>query len=280
MDPIVTVALKAVIAIKAHYDAKQLRDQIKGIESTVNALGRRIDEVLTVDVKAAFGHLETASLATSDRLRHTELMLARGSFMRMTERPTESLSRPGHNELSAQRVAAIGHAGNYNYFLLNDEPRLALLEAYRCTERFPALGVQLFPVEIFSRDYRAAGRAMVAREAGRDRRRAGHREALAQHETSRAEYYREMAWKVPLAGAVFLGFLAAGAVAPPLAGQAGVRAAGILAGTGNRSITDISLRKPQLDLGADASDPPEEVELMRQASAESARHRLSLGASA
>jgi hypothetical protein len=280
VDPTVTIALKVVGALKSQYDAKKLRDQIDAIESTVTALALRIEDVLSVDVKAAFRHLETASRATTDEIRRSEMTLARASFVRMTGRPTDSLARPGKGELKAEEVAAIGHAGNYSYFLLNDEPRLALIEAYSCTERFPALGVQLFPVDIFSQDYRAAGRAMVEREANRDSRRSSHQVALAAHQANRSQYIREMAWKVPVAGAVFLGFLAMGAVSPSLAGQAPMRAAGILAGTGDRSLTDVPGSKPKLNLGADATDPPEEVELMRQASAESARNRLALESAA
>jgi hypothetical protein len=276
IGPEVAYALKFVTALKAYFDAKQLRDQLDAIEWTVGALAGRIEDVLMVDVKTAFLHLETASKASSDELRRAELMLARASFARMTERPTESLSRPAQQELKAEHVAAIGHAGNYSYFLLNSEPRLALSEAYLCTERFPALGVQLFPVEIFSRDYRNAGRSMIERRVNRDEIRSSHQSALTAHAANRSEYVREMAWRVPLAGAAFVGFLAAGVVSPGLAAQAPMRAAGILAGTGNRAMTDVPGFKPRLDLGAAATDPPEEVELMRQASAESLRRRHAL----
>ena len=276
MDLTVMTALKIVTVLKARYDAKQLRDQIKAIESTVTALDLRIEEVLAIDVKVAFAHLETASKATSDEFRRSELSLARASFVRMTERPIGSSARPGQHELSAEQVAAMGHAGNYSYFLLNEEPRLALQEAYRCTERFPALGVQLFPVEIFSRDYRTVGRAIVTRTENRDLKREGHQRALYAHKSDRSNYIREMAWKVPLAGGAFLGYLALGAVSPGLAGQAPMRAYGILVGTGNRGVTDVPGFKPKLNLGADAIDPQDEIELMRRASAESARHWLAL----
>ena len=274
------VALNTLGALKRAYDAKKLREQIEQIESTVEALGTRIEEILAINVKAAFRHLEAAEMAVNEDIRRSELMLARASFVSMAERPTASLAHPGEQDLSAEQVAAIGHAGNFSYFMLNGELRLALLEAYRCTERFPALGVQLFPVGIFSRDYSATGRAMVARRAGRDRARANHQVALAAHKANKSAYYREMAWKVPTAAAVFLGFLAAGAVSPPLAGQAGVRAAGILAGTGDRAVTDIPGLQPKLNYGLNAIDPPDEVALMRRASAESARHRAALERSA
>jgi hypothetical protein len=276
IGPEVAIPLKVVTALKAQYDAKQLREQITAIERTVRALTRRMEDVLEVDVKAAFLHLETASKASSVEFQRTELMLARASFVRMTERPTESLTRPGQHELVAEQVAAIGHAGNYSYFLLNNEPGLALQEAYLCTERFPALGVQLFPVEIFSQDYRAAGHNMITRRASRDTIRSAHQSAQTAHVANRSEYIREMAWKVPLAGAVFVGFLAVGAVSPGLAAQAPMRAAGILAGTGDRAPTDVPGLKPKLQFGSDANDPPEEVALMRRASAESVRRRIAL----
>ncbi|QDQ09411.1 hypothetical protein [Streptomyces spectabilis] len=271
MDPTLMAGLKAVSLLKSVYDAARLQEQLATIQRTLRQLGDQIDEVLAIDVNAAFRHLTVASEATSGGVRQTELMLARGSFERMTLRPTKDAALPRSLGLTDEEVAAIGHAGNYSYFLLNDESRLALREAYRCTERFPALGVQLFPVEMFSKDYREAGKSMSARATRRSRAHVAHEDAVIKHKSKRAGYYREMAWKVPLAGAVFVGGLAAGVFAPSLAAQAGVRAAGILAGTGDHGITDIPDR-PKLDLGTAALDPAEEVELMRQASSESAAH--------
>ncbi|MEV4704460.1 hypothetical protein [Actinoplanes sp. NPDC049316] len=271
-----TTALSALGAMKRAYDDKQVRDQIARIESTVEALGARIDRILDISVMAAFEHLATADRAVNADFRRHELSLARGKFVEMTKRPAASMSRPGEQDLTAEQVAAIGHAGNFSYFMMNGETRLALREAYLCTERFPALGVQLFPPELFSRDYSATGRAMVARRARRETIRASHDASLKAHKADKTAYYREMAWKVPAAGAVFLGFLAAGMVAPPLAGQAGMRAAGILAGTGDRAVTDIPGPRPKLAYGLNAIDPPEELALMRRASAESAERRTML----
>jgi hypothetical protein len=287
MDPVLSGAIKALSLLKGYYDAQRLREQLQTIESTLDALGVRIEEVLAVDVRAAYRHLEDATKVDADEARRNELLLACASFVRMTEHPLQSwapslqtaISRPMQKEMSGQWVAALGHAGNYGYFLLNDEPRLALQEAYRCGVRLPVLAVQLFPVEIFTQDYRPAARAMLERSENRDRRREVHRAALSSAKESRAEYYREMAWKVPLAGVVFLGHLAACVVSPPLAGQAPMRAVGILQGTGRRSPADIPGALPRLDLGVDGTDPREEAHIMRQASEESARRLRQLEAS-
>lgn len=288
MDPIVSGALKAVSVLKGFYDAQRLRQQLDTIESTMLAVGVRMDEVLAVDVRAAYRHLEAAGMATNEQFRRDELRLARGCFARMTERPMESLgatSRSGlltpvYQELASEWVAAVGHAGNFHYMLLSDEPTLALREAYLCCAHYPPIGVLLFPVELFSQDYRPAARMLLMRSERRDQARQQHRgrELAAKH--GRAEYYREMAWKVPLAGAVFLGSLAAGAVSPSLAAQAPLRAAGILQGMGRKSLSDLPLAVPKLNLGADATDPPELVALMRQVSEESTQRLRQLDDSA
>jgi hypothetical protein len=286
MDPIIGGAIKVITVMKGFYDARKLREQLETIESTLVSLGVRMEQVLDVDVRAAYRHLEAADMAASDQFRRNELMLARSSFVRMTERPIESLTatqsrllQTNYRELAGKWVAAVGHAGNFSYMLMNDEPRLALREAYLCCERFPMLGVQLFPVELFSQDFRPAARALVSRSERRDQSRDRHQRMAAVHKENRAEYYREMAWKVPLAGVVFLGSLAAGAVAPPLAAQAPMRALGILQGTGQRSVLDIPSAVPKLDFGADATDPPEEVDVMRRAGQESASRLRQLDAS-
>lgn len=55
---------------------------------------------------------------------------------------------------TGSEAQALGHLGNYHYFIPRGQHREALREAYSCTEKFPALGVQVLPEDLFSKPYR------------------------------------------------------------------------------------------------------------------------------
>jgi hypothetical protein len=167
---------------------------------------------------------------------------------------------------------ALGHQGNFYYFLLYDDARQALDQAYICATKFPLLAIEMFPGEIFSRDYSADLRAITER-ASESRRAAleQHKRALAEFRQERRDYLKEMAWRLPLAGAAILGGLAAGAVAPPLAGRGAVGAVQIV--TGGRS-EGIPPWRPKLKI-VDLTEP-ETAALMSQISREAAECRTAL----
>lgn len=227
MEPTsVSVALKVVTEAKKALDTAALRARVDAIDTAVDAIGRHLEENVLADVRAAFSHLEVAVTVTDARLSQDELGFARQSFNRLAERTGDDTLLGTHASLFAAHVSALGHIGNYHYFLLCDQPEHALVAAYRCTEQFPALGISLLPVELFSRDYRD--------ELPRDRPEQiliEYRSALASHVEARRLWGLEKAWRVPAAAGALVAGLVGSTVNPSLAARGAQWATGILATT-------------------------------------------------
>jgi hypothetical protein len=214
IDPAtVSVALRAAGEARKALDGAALRARLEGFQRSLDDIGLHLSSTVVAEVRAGFRHLETAATAVEGDFRRDELNQARSAFARLAERPDTDPVLDAHAELSAAHVAALGHFGNYHYFLLRDQVEQGLREAYRCTERFPALGVRMFPAELFSRDYRAEIPSVATRyEWNRE-----YEAAMAHHKQERRRYGLDMAWRVPAAAGAVVAFLAAGAVSPPLA---------------------------------------------------------------
>jgi adenosyl cobinamide kinase/adenosyl cobinamide phosphate guanylyltransferase len=87
------------------------------------------------------------------------------------------------------------------------------------------LGVRLFPVALFSRDFRGD----VPSIATRHEFEVDYNDRLASHRQERRRYGLEMAWRLPAAAGYVLGGLAASAVTPSMAARGMQAAVGILA---------------------------------------------------
>jgi hypothetical protein len=164
MDPAsLQLAFKAALTLKRTIDTAKLKRQVKEIEDAVDLLGTRLDEALLIDLATAYDHLAASRRAANDDLRRAELNNARVSFNRLTRRPRTGPVAAGSEKLTHEQLVAIGHLGNFHYFLLSDDPRQALEQAYTCATMFPLLAIEMFPPEIFSRDYHAELRSITRR---------------------------------------------------------------------------------------------------------------------
>lgn len=237
MDPATAhLALQLVSAAKKTLDSADLQNTVRSIKSAVDdiddavdVIGMQLADEVAIEMRSGFDHLEAAVRAADDQLRLDELGHARQLFTRMANRPGGVTYRGTSDALSSDEVSALGHFGNYHYFLLRGEQDQALIAAYRCTEQLPALGMQLFPPALFSRDYFTAVKSAEGRhvELHNDYRRAVRAYDL-ERRRYRHRYLRERAWRFPAAAGAFVACLAAGAVSPGLAAKAPMTAMGIL----------------------------------------------------
>jgi hypothetical protein len=202
MDPgAVLAALKVVVELRKALDTAALNAKVESIQAALEIVGKRmVDEIFT-DVDTGFAHLAAAWEAADGELRRDELRLARQHFARLANRRGGGEVSGTAHTFTVDQIRALGHVGNFYYFVLRDDPRLALLEAYRCTERFPVFAVLLLPSELFSHDYRAQAMSFHKRDMTL---REGFRSELASHPRRRGEYRRKFAWKATQATGVFL----------------------------------------------------------------------------
>jgi hypothetical protein len=149
----------ATLLKAADYEADTISDDtLRCTVSKIKIAAAAVSVLLTGDVMAdvstAFEHLAAAAASTSQERRTAELSHAGSHLTRLTNHPAHDGGSALLTSPSAEQVRALGHLGNYYYSLICKEPRQALIDAYLCTERFPALGVQILPPDFFSRDYR------------------------------------------------------------------------------------------------------------------------------
>ncbi|MEU0521681.1 hypothetical protein [Streptosporangium sp. NPDC006007] len=188
MDPgSITLALRAVSAAQQSLAAYKLRAKIDEIQAAVESVDRRLSEEVVIDLRTALTHLEAALRTGRSEVRGNELSHARRLFARLINRPAGQSVKGVSSTVMAEDLKALGHWGNYYYFLLMADQRQALMEAYRSVEANPELALQLFPERILSKDYAAEitelrrKRAVAAeeqREARKQRRLTGEEKAV------------------------------------------------------------------------------------------------------
>jgi hypothetical protein len=151
--------LQAFQMIKSRNDAAAMKRKLQEIDSAVQRVGGRLDEEVHVSLRAAFDHLATAAAASTPQLRNDELSHARSYFNRFAHSTPGQVVKGLDRTLTTDQLIALGHFGNHHYFVLHDDARQALIEVYRCVEKDPRVAVELFPPQLFSRDYEAALRS-------------------------------------------------------------------------------------------------------------------------
>ena len=88
MDPITLHgALTATLGVKRWLDTANLKHEVGRISAALDLVGAQLDEVLLVDFRPAYHHLEAAKRASSTHLRLAELGNARQNFARLINRP-------------------------------------------------------------------------------------------------------------------------------------------------------------------------------------------------
>jgi hypothetical protein len=147
-------ALEAVASVKQATDTVALRRQVAHVQNAAMRTGQLLPEQILADLRAGFNALGAAVEANNRDRQRNELNKAQGSFNRLATMAAGRTVAGIPATISSDQVKALSHWGNYYCFIFRDDPRQALMEAYRCTEAYPFLGIRVFPAELFSRNYR------------------------------------------------------------------------------------------------------------------------------
>jgi hypothetical protein len=254
-------AVKLAMEAKKALDQAALKRQVVQIQISVDAIGQHLAADVMARMRAGFDHLETAVTINSASLRAAEFGLARGVFAELAARRGGDGLLRQHENISWQHVSAMGYLGNYFYFLLQEQPEVALVNAYRSVEQYPAMAVTVLPRTLFSP---AALAAVPATFRTPDQIRAAFHQAQTVHRAGQREYRLDLAWRVPAAAAVAILGLAGGVVNPSLPVQGARGAMGLLA-TSRRGLL------PE-------SGPNEALFRLREAEAEAALRPLAIEA--
>jgi hypothetical protein len=226
MEPTLMAALKAVSAVKQGLDQAALRDQMDDIERRLDAVGAHLAEDVVSRLRAGFAHLRAAQGVSSPALKAGEFAAARGIFAELSERRGGDGLLMEFQWMTWRHISALGHLGNYYYFLLNDEEYLALEHAYSAIERYPMMAIDMLPRELISESARSLVGPGVKDP---ERLRVGLAQEHAGQREVRRRYRMDMVWRVPAAAASVVLGLAGSVVSPNLAAQGARGAMGLLA---------------------------------------------------
>ena len=224
MDPVTISAIKLALDAKKALDQMALKRQVAEIQLSVDAIGQHLAEDVMARMRAGFDHLETAMTVRAPSLQAAEFGLARGVFAELAGRRGGDALLLRHHGTGWQHVSAMGHLGNYFYFLLQDQPEAALINAYRSAELYPSMALTVLPRNLFSPATLASLPAFVRTP---EDVRTEFAQQVAVHRERRREYGLDLAWRVPAAAAVAFVGLAGAAVTPSLAAR-GVQGAAAL----------------------------------------------------
>lgn len=237
MEPATAMQLlKTVSDLKKSLDAAALKKSVRKIEEALTAVQKTLEQDARTHLRAGYEHLACAVASTQKDVRRDELMQARMHFGLLVAKEDEGATASSETELSVTEIAALSHLGNYHYFILRNDPKLALLQAYACTEKFPALALGVFPAKLFTKDYAEAivdatsdaNKAEVATRIAQANY-SRNEEAIRQAEADYYGYYWRRAAAVTKAAGVVTGGLAGLAIGNPLLlAAAGAKARQIL----------------------------------------------------
>jgi hypothetical protein len=226
MDPATLTAIKLALDAKKTLDQMALKRQVAEIQRSVDAIGQHLAEDVMARMRAGFDHLETAITVRAPSLRAAEFGLARGVFAELAGRRGGDALLLRHYGTGWQQVSAMGYLGNYFYFLLQDQPEAALINAYHSAELYPSMALTVLPRNLFSPATLASLPVFVRTP---DEVRAEFARQVTVHHERRREYGLDLAWRVPAAAAVAIAGLAGAAVTPSLAARGVQGAAALLA---------------------------------------------------
>ena len=226
MDPTLTIALKAVSAVKHGLDQAALRDQLDAIERRLDAVGAHLAEDVVSKLRAGFAHLGAAQSVRSPAMRAEEYTAARRIVAEFSERQGADDLLIAHRQMTWRHVSALGHLGNYYYFLLNGEERLALQHAYNAIERYPMMALDVLPRQLISETARSR---VPPGALDPEKLRVGLVQAQDDHRQVRRRYRLDMAWRVPAAAAYVVAGLAGSTFSPNMAVLGTRGAMGLLA---------------------------------------------------
>jgi len=260
-------ALKTAAQLKRTLDTAALKEKVGRIEAAVDLANKTLAEGTLTNLRAGYLHLATAVASSQDDVRRDELMQARNYFAKIASRDAAIDVVGTSATLSAAQVTALSHLGNFHYFILRNEEPLALIEAYLCTEKFPALGVQMFPDTLFSQDYQ---KTISASSEAADKAITELELAQKGHRRERRYHFAERALSVTAAAGVIVGGVLASTINPMFLGGAAVKARELL----EDGFTPGAPSRPD---GADAARKVlGKAEMLERVAAEARSRRLAL----
>jgi hypothetical protein len=112
----------------------------------------KLDEAILRDLRTAFRHLRDGALSSVSDVRQNEFQTARQKFAELVELEPNDMTKGTSGEFSNRYLIALGYLGNFHYYNLLNDKRMAAVQVYECINKFLEWNDCLKVVETFSID--------------------------------------------------------------------------------------------------------------------------------
>jgi hypothetical protein len=147
--PIVVEIAKKLIEDeeKLSRNIHKIYEELEETNSRLRRIESKIDDQIKRNLQTGLDHLERGIVSHLQDVKLDEFRMARTKFAELINlNPTQKTSG-----VENKYFIGMGYWGNYHYFNLRRDPRTALIQIYECAQKYPVLGVTIFP-EFFSQD--------------------------------------------------------------------------------------------------------------------------------
>lgn len=156
MDPLLLELIKQLPTLVklVRSDTREIRKTQKEIVQRLGRVEGKLDGQLLHEARTAFDRLEAGLSADTAATRDAELSAARTGFARVMNLIPEGEVLIGSGTVRNLDLVCAGYWGSFVYFVVRDDWSNAALCVYRCTLLSKDFGLQFFPSNMFSKDYR------------------------------------------------------------------------------------------------------------------------------
>lgn len=151
MDPANALWNARVFAKLARINKQILETKTEVLNAT-DEIKSKLDEEILRDFRTAFRHLRDATLSSVSNIQNYELIAARNKFAELVELHPDDTTKGTSGEFSNRYLIALGYLGNFHYYNLSGDKRMAAVQVYECISKFLEWNDHIKVVEAFSID--------------------------------------------------------------------------------------------------------------------------------
>ncbi|MDJ0718123.1 MAG: hypothetical protein QNJ54_28510 [Prochloraceae cyanobacterium] len=129
---------------------KQILETKTEILNATEEIQSKLDEKILRDLRTAFRHLRDGALSSVSDIQQYEFQTARQKFAELVELDPDDTTKGTSGEFSNRYLIALGYLGNFHYYNLFGDKRMAAVQVYECINRFLEWNDYMKVVETFS----------------------------------------------------------------------------------------------------------------------------------
>ena len=149
MNPVNTLWTAQVFAKLSRINKQILETKAELLNAT-DEIRSKLDEKILRDLRTAFRHLRDGALSSVSDVQQNEFQTARQKFAELVELDPNDTTKGTSGEFSNRYLIALGYLGNFHYYNLFGDKRMAAVQVYECLNKFLEWNDCLKVVETFS----------------------------------------------------------------------------------------------------------------------------------